>query len=190
MEGIVPKDHENKELAGLASFLPSYRIREFVDFAERVMLEQIVDEDLYRRIVDLKERRVPRGTMYREGADGGVEEGDDSDDKLPKHPMLEATTEGVDTPLMDREYQEIIASLRENHTPEEVDAILATVEREREKVIKIMETEGGDLDDVIEAVTKETYEEKDRIMAEIEKMAKETVISKGEIVSSSDRKQP
>ena len=45
---------------------------------------------------------------------------------------------------------------------------MATVEREREEVIMIMEKEGGDLDDVIAAVRRKTYDEKNRILKEIE----------------------
>ena len=91
---------------------------------------------------------------------------------------MEGTSEEPDTPRIDREYQEIIVSLRENHTPEEVDAILATVEREREEVIKIMETEGGDMDDVIEFVRRKTYEEKNRILDEIETELKGQMLPK------------
>jgi hypothetical protein len=181
VEGIVPTNHESRELAGLASFLPSYRVREFVDYAERIMLEQIIDKDLFRKVVDLKENKDRRGTTYATGREAEVHElidanddvDDDKDeDELPDDPILRATLEGMsedsDTPRIDSEYQEIIASLRENHTPEEVDAILATVERERDEVIKIMETEGGDMDDVIKAVRRKTYEEKNRILDEIE----------------------
>jgi hypothetical protein len=177
VEGIVPTNHESRELAGLASLLPSYRVREFVDYAERIMLEQIIDKDLFGKVVDLKEKKDRRGTTYGTGREGEVHEvidgsDDVDDDELPDDPILRATMEGTseepDTPRIDREYQEIIVSLRENHTPEEVDAILATVEREREEVIKIMETEGGDMDDVIESVRRKTYEEKNRILDEIE----------------------
>lgn len=177
VEGIVPTNHESRELAGLASLLPSYRVREFVDYAERIMLEQIIDKDLFGKVVDLKEKKDRRGTTYGTGREGEVHEvidgsDDVDDDELPDDPILRATMEGTseepDTPRIDREYQEIIVSLRENHTPEEVDAILATVEREREEVIKIMETEGGDMDDVIEFVRRKTYEEKNRILDEIE----------------------
>jgi len=176
VEGIVPLDHQSQELAGLASFLPSYRIREFVDFAERIMLEQIIDNDLFRKVVGLKQKKDQRGTTYRTEPEGGihVDNADhEDDDDLPDNPNLrvsiEGTNEEADTPQIDHEYQAIIASLRMNHTSEEVDAILATVGREREEVIKLMETEGGDLDDVIEAVRRKTYIEKNQILEEIEK---------------------
>lgn len=170
VEGIVPVNHENSQIAGQASFIPTYRIREFVDFAERVMLEQIIDEDLFKRVVEMKERKNnTRGTVYGEG--GQVLESDDDDDE-PVDPKLmtgiEGTGENYDTPHLDREFQEIVGSLSEKHTPEEVDAILATIERERKEVIEIIEKEGGDVDDVIERVRRRTYDEKDKLMKEIE----------------------
>lgn len=151
--------------------------------------------------MDLKEKKDRRGTTYGTGQNDEVHElnvndinasnGDDEDeDELPDDLTLRANIEGTseesDTPRIDREYQEIIASLREHHTPEEVDAILATVEREREEVIKIMETEGGDMDDVIEFVRKKTYEEKNRIFDEIEKeMMSQQKIAEGDIGKTS-----
>jgi hypothetical protein len=170
VEGIVPMNHDNSKIAGQAAFLPAYRIREFVDFAERVMLEQIIDEDLFKRVVEMKERKNnTRGTFY--GNDGQIIDSDDNDDE-PADPKLmtgmEATGDQYDTPHLDREFQEIVSSLREKHSPEEVDAILGTVERERKEVIEILEKEGGDIDDVIERVRRRTYEEKEKLMREIE----------------------
>jgi hypothetical protein len=139
------------------------------------MLEQIIDKDLFKKVVDLKEKKDQRGTTYQ-GDEFKLNETDgedDDDDELPNDPNLRAGIEGTseedsETPQIDKEYQEIIMSLRKHHTPEEVDAILATVEREREEVIKIMETEGGDMDEAIERVRRKTYDEKERIMKEIE----------------------
>lgn len=207
VQGVVPANHEQRNLAGLASFHPSYRIREFVDFAERIMLEHIVEPELFKKIVDLKEKRGGRGgtTTYESNKDGEVHrldptrgaEGDNGDDELPNDPGLRASVEGTsedsDTPNIDRQYSEIVASLRENHTPEEVDAILATIEREQEEVIKIMETQGGDMDDVIAAVRRKTYEEKERIMMELERemsgRQKASDVEEGEIVSEKDAKK-
>lgn len=189
VEGIVPPSHENKELAGLASFLPSYRIREFVDWAEKTMLEQIIDEDLFIKVVDLKERKDQRGTTYHVDGTDVVNDQDDVDPNV-KAGMESTFDDDSETPQLDGQYQEIIASLKKHHTQEEVDAILGTVEREREEVVKIMQSEGGDLDDVIERVRRKTYEEKDRLMKEIEaEMMKEKgSIEEGEIISDDDKK--
>jgi len=169
VEGIVPTNHDNPQIAGHASFIPSYRIREFVDFAEKIMLEQIIDSDLFKRCVDMKERKNnTRGTVY--GDDGNILDSEDDDDE-PADPKLLAGIEGTgnsyNTPQLDREFQDIVSSLHEKHSPEEVDAILATVERERKEVAEILEKEGGDVDDVIERVRRKTYEEKEKLMKEI-----------------------
>ena len=170
VEGIVPKDHENPQIAGHASFIPSYRIREFVDFAERFMLEQIIDKDLFKRCVEMKEKRYnTRGTVY--GEDGNILDSDDDDADEPADPKLmtgiEGTGDDYNTPHLDKEFQNIVSSLHEKHSKEEVDAILATVERERKEVAEILEKEGGDIDDVIERVRRKTYEEKEKLMSEI-----------------------
>lgn len=171
VEGIVPTNHDNSQIAGHASFIPSYRIREFVDFAERFMLEQIIDADLFKRVVEMKGRKNnTRGTVY--GEDGEIIDSEDDDDDEPPDPTLMAGIEGTgeqyDTPTLDKSLQEIVRSLREKHSPEEVDAILATVERERKEVAEILEKEGGDVDDVIARVRRRTYEDKERLMKEIE----------------------
>ena len=58
------------------------------------------------------------------------------------------------------------------------------------EVIKIMEKEGGDIDDVIEAVRRKTYDEKARIMEEIEhemkKKETDDTIIEGEIVEDKE----
>jgi len=213
VEGIVPINHEDSRLAGLASFLPSYRIREFVDFAERVMLQQIVPEELFERVVALKKQESVKNTVYRGGVGNELrEEGnydvdasddgkgrlsreqveEDDDGASPKHPFAEGFGESEHTPELDREYQEILASLSQNHSPEEVDAILATVEAERKEVIEIMEREGGDLDDVIARVRKQTYERKYKILEVLQKEIEQGMwgqrgsVQEGEIVSSKD----
>ena len=186
------------------------------------MLEHIFDQDLFQRVVDMKEQRERNDSVYGGGRErvevhelNAVEndaihgqrssdkrnygDDDEDDDEPVTDPNIlagiEGTSDDPDTPHLDREYQKIVTSLRENHSPEEVDAILATVERERKEVIEILEREGGDMDDVIAEVRRRTYEEKDRIMAEIheemmerEKRKVEERIMEGEIVSKGGEK--
>ncbi|KAL7477294.1 hypothetical protein ACHAW6_003107 [Cyclotella cf. meneghiniana] len=172
VEGIVPTNHENSQLAGSASFLPSYRLREFVDFAERIMLEQIIEPELFQHVVNIKEKKQQaRGTVYGEEESEGMLSEKDDDHGPPEDPAIlagiEGTSDSDETPHIDKAYQEIVSSLHKHHTPEEVDAILATVERERKEVLEILEKEGGDVDDVIAAVRKRTYEDRDRILEKI-----------------------
>lgn len=54
IEGIVPKDHEDERLAGAAAFIPSFRIQQFIDFAEHLMLKTILPQDVFDGVVELK----------------------------------------------------------------------------------------------------------------------------------------
>lgn len=54
VEGIVPKDHPDERLAGAASFIPSFRIQQFLDHAEHQMLESIMPPDVYKKVIELK----------------------------------------------------------------------------------------------------------------------------------------
>ena len=49
VEGIVPDSHEDKNIAGAASFIPSFRLREFIDFAERIMLKEILPKHVFEK---------------------------------------------------------------------------------------------------------------------------------------------
>ena len=185
VEGIVPPNHENAELAGAASFLPSYRVREFIDFAERIMLEQIVDPDIFKRAVDIKERKLEKENVYGEDqfkTDDKRESDQELDDPYVLANM-EGTSDAEETPHLDKAYHDIVASLHKNHTPEEVDAILATVERERKEVIEIMEKGGAaDLDEAIVQVRKRTYEERDRILKQLQEEA--AALEKNEVIEA------
>jgi hypothetical protein len=59
--------------------------------------------------------------------------------------------------------------LKENHTPEEVDAILNTVQRERKEVLEIMDKEGGELDEVVNKVRERTLQVREMIHEEYRK---------------------
>jgi hypothetical protein len=191
VEGIVPPNHENAELAGAASFLPAYRVREFVDFAERIMLEQIMEPDMFKRVVDIKEKKAEaHGTVYNENDTKAEDNQDNNDDDEIKDTRILADMEGTsdveDTPNIDKAYQEIVTSLHKHHTPEEVDAILATVEREKREVLEILETQGGDIDTIIADVRKRTYEERDRVLKELSEQMESGVIE-GEVIPKDDK---
>merc|ERR1719442_147001 len=107
-----------------------------------------------------EQKNTQRGTTYEETKSGEVVErkvdasSEKDDDHPPDDPNLLAHIEGnsedsENTPHLDKQFQEILSSLHNHHTKEEVDAIMSTVEREREEVIKIMKNEGGVLEDVI-----------------------------------------
>jgi len=55
VEGIVPLTHEDKRIAGNAAFMPSHVMRAFIDSVERGLLEKIMPDSLFRRVVETKE---------------------------------------------------------------------------------------------------------------------------------------
>lgn len=148
VEGIVPTDHEDKRMAGAASFIPSPIVREFTDFAERGMLEQIVPKKLFEKVVQLK------AGMGLNEEKGEIDMTDPDGDPF-------GSTE------MDNMYDEIVSNFKKHHSKEEVEALLATVQREKQEVMDIINREGGDLDEVIARVRQRTREEQQRIISQV-----------------------
>jgi hypothetical protein len=151
VEGIIPTDHKETELAGAASFIPYWRIKEFVDFAEREMLAKIVPKTLFDKVVALK--------------DGKALHEKDKSHNIAGDLSLKGKDQGI---TMDRAYQEMIQSIRQTHSPEQVEAIMGTVEREHEEVLDMIEREGGDLDEIIAKVRTKTRERQREILKEME----------------------
>ena len=172
VEGIVPIDHENKELAGLASFIPAYRMREFIDQAERFMIGQILDDQiLLQKIVDLKEQRESEAQTYDE----------DLGDCAPEDiAALEGAGNDRNTPQIDEQYRNLLAEMYKNNSREDVNAMLSIIEREREQVMKMMD-DGSNMDEAIAHVRRQTIQEKDQLLNEIEqKMSNNDAIPEGE----------
>ena len=173
VEGIVPIDHENRELAGSASFMPAYRIREFIDHAERFMIQQILDDDvLLQKIVDLKLQRESGPQTY-----GEQDLGDAAPEDLA---ALEGAGEDPNTPQLDEQYQNLLAEMYKSYSREDVSAMLNIVEREREQVMKMMD-DGAGMDEAIAHVRRQTIRDRDQLLNEIEqKMANDDSIPEGE----------
>lgn len=142
VEGIIPKDHKDKALAGAASFIPYFRVREFVDYAERLMLEKIVPKLLFDKVVQLK-----KGNALNE--------------------RTETSNTDAKTINFDETYSTMIDQIRANRTPEQVDAILGTVEREQQEILQIIDQDGGDLDEIIAKVRANTRLRQREILQQI-----------------------
>jgi len=170
VEGIVPVNHEDKRIAGSAAFIPSVQIRHFLDhFAERLMLEQILPPDIYDKVVRLKEGRPFR----------------DSDTFDAASVLQQNEKDKAEEKILDDTYDELIANMKKYHTAEETNAILDMIRREREEVLKILDSEGGDVDEVIARVragTRAKQKEELTRLIELEN-AKE---SGGEVLSVND----
>ena len=169
VEGIVPLSHDDERLAGAAAFLPSPVLREFINWAERAMLQKIVPEQLFTKIVDLKDGKAlnEEGTTISGPTSMPGDAGRSGTEAMGE--------QGENLQLA---YEEMMASLSKTHTPEQVSAIQATVEREQQEVMDIMSTEGGDLEEVITRVRARTRAKQEEIYRE----AKET-IQDAEIIS-------
>ncbi len=165
VEGIIPNDHENEKMAGAASFIPSFRLREFIDYAERMMLENILPKEVYQKVVNLK---AGKPLHYNTNIDLTSDDG-----------MSNASTEDEEAFNLDEAYNSAIEGVKKSNKPEQTKAILSTIEREQQEVIDMIEREGGDLDEIIAKVRARTRQRQREIFEEIEK----NTLEEAEIVS-------
>lgn len=150
VEGIVSKDHKNKDIAGSAALMPNYEMAPFIDYAERFMLQKILPKNLFQKAVTAK-------TTGQLG--GGIFQKDDQGNMQPSGNSL----------TYEEAFDRAVDQLKENHTEEEVNAILNTVQRERKEVLEIMDKEGGDLDEIAERVRLRTLQVREMIHEEYRK---------------------
>ncbi|KAG7365375.1 hypothetical protein IV203_038578 [Nitzschia inconspicua] len=172
VEGIVPKDHSNKDIAGSAAFMPNYMMAPFIDFAERFMLQKILPKSLFQKAVTAKTTGHLGGGIFKKDAQGRYQPAGNSIS------YEEAFDRAVD-------------QLKKNHTKEEVEAILNTIQRERREVMEIMDKEGGDLDEVVERVRQRTMQVRAMIHEEYRKELAEKgddSIIEAEVVEDSEKR--
>lgn len=132
VEGIVPVDHKDKRLAGSAAFMPSHVMKDFIDYVERGLLEQMMPRDLFRMVVTAKSTNTIGGVF---GTPVSKEEGG-----VQRERNLEET------------YDAMIETLKQHYRKEEIDKILKSVEDQRKEVLEIFDREGGDLDEIVHRV--------------------------------------
>ena len=147
VEGIVPVGHKDKRLAGSAAFIPSYIMHAFVDFVERGLLQQIMPKDLFEMVEIAKKTNSVGGGVFKADDDGNY--------------TTESNWEEV--------YNAAINKIKDKCNEKEIDAIMKTIERERNEVFELMEKEGGDMDEAIERVRTKTLQMKEIIRKEYEK---------------------
>jgi hypothetical protein len=168
VEGIVDKNHSNAEIAGSAAFMPNYMMTPFVEFAERFMLQRILPKGLFQKAVTAKTTNSLGGGVFQKNQEGSFQPGS--------------------TTAWEESFDRAVEQLRKNHTKEEVDAILNTIQEERKEVLDILDKEGGDLDEVAQRVRKRTMEIRELIHEEYrqgqssESRDSDSSISEAEIV--------
>lgn len=155
VEGIVPLDHENKTIAGSAAFLPSFVLKFFIDYAERIMIKEMMPQDLYQDIVKAKQTN---------SIGGGSTKVKDEDVDSNSTTTPEENYSNFDE-LLDAKKKE----LKQKYSKEEYDAIVWNMERERDEVLKLMDKEGGDMDEIIERVRAQTLMTRDAVVEEYQK---------------------
>ena len=143
VEGIVPLDHAEKRLAGSAAFIPSFQLALFVDFCERQMLQQMMPEELFQMVVNAKKTNSFGGGPFRIDDDGNPEKSN-----------------------WDELHKASIDKLRQKYSPQEVETFLKVIRTETKEVLRIMEEEGGEIDDIIERVRAQTLAVRDHIHEE------------------------
>jgi hypothetical protein len=153
VEGVVPTNHSQELLAGTTCFLSAATIREFLDMAEKYMLEVIVPEKVFRMVEDMKagDWMVGREENKEHERHAGKEEG----------------------PMLDETWQNMVSQLKENCTEREAEAVLATIRSETDEVLEILERDGGDVDEVIREVHARTMAARQHLMQHIEKNPEE-----------------
>jgi len=146
VEGIVPKNHSNAEIAGSAAFMPNYIMTPFIDFAERFMLQRILPKGLFQKAVTAKTTNTLGGGIFQKDKEGRYQPGSHS--------------------AWEEAFDRAVDQLKKNHSPDEVEAILNTIQRERREVLEIMDKEGGDLDEVANRVRSRTLQIREMIHEE------------------------
>jgi len=146
IEGIVDKNHANKDIAGSAAFMPNYMIAPFIDYAERFMLQRILPKSLFQKAVTAKTTNSLGGGMAQGNQPSGNQQGSAS--------------------AWEEAFDRAVDQLKKNHTKEEVDAILNTIQEERNEVLDILDKEGGDLEEVAQRVRRKTIEIREMIHEE------------------------
>mmetsp|Transcript_24662 Transcript_24662/g.35203 ORF Transcript_24662/g.35203 Transcript_24662/m.35203 type:complete len:162 (-) Transcript_24662:89-574(-) len=143
-------------MAGAASFIPSFRIRQFLDWAERhVMLEQLVSPEILERIVHIKET----GQLIKGGNATAAADSTDTTQRT-------ALNDTNKSPDVTTAYNAWVQELK-NKNPDSrdtVNAILKTVQTERQRALSILEEEGGDVDEVVARVRKDTLAQHQQVL--------------------------
>jgi uncharacterized protein YfkK (UPF0435 family) len=144
VEGIVPVNHKNKHLAGSAAFIPSHVMKPFIDYVQRGLLETMMPHDLFQMVITAKKTNSIGGGVFKPDGQGGYKDSD-----------------------WEEAYDIALENLKKRYSPQEVEAILQTVTRERDEVLDIMDKEGGDLDEIMQRVRLKTLQMREMIIDQV-----------------------
>lgn len=143
VEGIVDKNHPNKDIAGSAAFMPNYVMTPFIEFAERFMLQKVLPKNLFQQAVTAKTTNRLGGGVFQKQEDGRYSPGT--------------------TASLEEAFDRAVEQLKKNHTKEEVEAIVGTIKRERKEAMEILKSDGGDVSEILDRVRRRTLDVREQI---------------------------
>eukprot|EP00592_Proboscia_alata_P011243 CAMPEP_0194367516 /NCGR_PEP_ID=MMETSP0174-20130528/15607_1 /TAXON_ID=216777 /ORGANISM="Proboscia alata, Strain PI-D3" /LENGTH=250 /DNA_ID=CAMNT_0039143311 /DNA_START=247 /DNA_END=999 /DNA_ORIENTATION=+ len=158
VEGIVPLNHADESLRGCAAFIPASTLRSFLEGAEQYMLEQILPPRLFAKVEKLR-----RGESLNEKTiEVGVKNAKEEEQALQSNPDAHANP--------DEEYDFLVKKMKQTYSAKEVEAVMATVEREREEVMALIREGTGEVDigEAIRNARERTRRTQQELMQEIE----------------------
>lgn len=134
IEGIVPPTDKDKTAAGCAVFIPSPILKVFVDSVEYYLAEKMMPDSLFQKVKSTKKTNILAGGLT----------------------TLDKTGEWTKEVNWIEGYEMVMKELRKQYNEKEINAIMETVEQEREEALKIFNTEGGDMDEILQRVRQNT----------------------------------
>jgi len=184
VEGIVPMDHPDDNLAGSAAFIPLHHLHSFVEWAECFILQQIVPEKLFNKIKDIKENKdVTFGNDFeKQDKDVPIHDIDDIAKKTnaqyvdSKYTSESAHITAEDAKRIERDLNGIKQQMEEQLSKEQLDLIYSTIEEEKRAVVDLLQTEGGDMDDAVAKIRARTLKKQMKIIQKFAKEQGETIV--------------
>ena len=176
VEGVVPMDNSDKNIAGAAAFIPLHVLQSFVEWSECFMLQQIVPDDLFARIKDLKEGNDIDFSQTISSTSNNLNNNIGNTDLSSLDSSSSFQSSHEDGKSIERDLENTINDLSKQVTQEELDMILSVVQDEREQVLDILKTEGGDVDDIIAKVRTRTLEKQLEILTKYKEDQGDTII--------------
>ena len=141
VEGIIPVNYEDKNLAGSAAFMPHFIMNSFIELVERQMVKASMDDDMFQMVVNAKKTNTIGGGIYKLQGDGTYS---------PNTNWDEANETMID-------------HLKKQCSKEEFDAMMAVMEEEKKEVQRILKEEGGDMLEIMERVRARTLATRDLV---------------------------
>jgi uncharacterized protein YqgV (UPF0045/DUF77 family) len=146
------------------------------------MLDKILPKHVFDKVVNLKAGKpLHAKPLDLSGLVDNIGDVDGGLSSKNKH----------DSHKLDAIYDSMLESLKKSHAPEQVEAILGTIEREQQEVMEMVQRDGGDLDEIIATVRERTRQRQREILEGLDQYRNnEDKMREAEIVSDSQENNP